>query len=244
MSTDIFNIYDLGLMDYTKALELQNRIVSAKIQNKIKQNVILLLEHPAVFTLGKKGGLKNIKVSTTFLESKNIPIIQTSRGGSITFHGPGQLIVYPIIDLNKVNIGATDFVYYLEEIMIQVSMDFGVKTSRNSKNRGIWAANKKLGSIGLSIEKGISFHGFALNVSLELDPFSWINPCGMEKVSMTSLEKELRKTKHMARIKMTEIKSRIIHHFEAFIKRILENYSFSPIITLSETTDFIGVNSL
>jgi lipoyl(octanoyl) transferase len=197
-----------------------------------------VLEHPQVFTLGKNGGRENLKVSEKYLASKNIPIIQTDRGGSITFHGPGQLVVYPIIDFSKMNIGVTDFVYQLEEVMIQTSMDIGVEAIRNKKNRGVWVENKKLGSIGLCVKKGISFHGFALNVGLDLEPFSWINPCGMERVSMKSIEQELRKKDCPARIKMTKIKSRIIHYFKEIIEINLGSSQFSSTDTLSHTIDF------
>ncbi len=238
MTANIFRIFKIGSVDYIEALRLQQEIVSKKITKEIKENIILVLEHPQVFTLGKNGGRENLKVSEKYLASKKIPIIQTDRGGNITFHGPGQLVVYPIIDFNKMNIGVTDFVYQLEEVIIQASIDMGVEAIRNKKNRGVWVNNKKLGSIGLCVKKGISFHGLALNVSLDLEPFSWINPCGMERVSMTSLEQELIKTDHPARIKMTKIKSRIIHHFKEIIITGLGNSQFSSTGTLSETIDF------
>ncbi|MCP4718141.1 MAG: lipoyl(octanoyl) transferase LipB [Desulfobacteraceae bacterium] len=213
MKSSIIEVFDLNCIDYCEALELQEKIVSAKIEEKIEQDVILMLEHPPVFTLGKNGGRKNLKVSEAFLESKGIPIIQTKRGGNITFHGPGQLVVYPIVDITKAKIDVTDFVNHLEEVMIQTALDFGVEASRNVKNRGIWVDNSKIGSIGLSITKGISFHGLALNISLDLEPFSWINPCGMDKVSMTSMEQVLKKNGPLATIDMGEVKNRLLYHF-------------------------------
>jgi len=215
MKSSIGDVIDFNCMDYCEALELQKKIVSAKIEKKIEQDIILLLEHPAVFTLGKNGGRKNLKVSEAFLESKEISIVQTKRGGNITFHGPGQLVVYPIIDITRSKIGVTEFVYHLEELMIQTALDFGLKTSRNTKNRGVWVDNNKIGSIGLSIKKGISFHGLALNISLDLGPFSWINPCGMDKISMTSMEQELRRKDPSAAIDMGEVKNRFLHHFQS-----------------------------
>jgi len=213
MNSSICDVFDLNSIEYCEALEFQKKIVSAKIEKKIEQDIILLLEHPAVFTLGKNGGRKNLKVSEAFLESKEISIVQTKRGGNITFHGLGQLVVYPIFDIAKAEIGVTDFVNYLEEVMIQTTLDFGVETSRNAKNRGVWVGNSKIGSIGLSIKKGISFHGLALNISLDLEPFSWINPCGMDNVSMTSMEQELKKKDPLATIDMGEVKNRLLYHF-------------------------------
>ncbi len=184
-------VFDLGLIDYKKAFDFQKKIVSVKIKHRNIPDIILILEHPAVFTLGKRGGRENLVVTEKFLKAKNIPVVQTERGGNITFHGPGQLVLYPVIDLERAKKGVADFVNDLEEIMIRTSADLGVKAERNKKNHGIWVKNAKIGSIGLSIKKGISFHGLAFNVNMDLEPFSWINPCGMSDISMTSIKREL-----------------------------------------------------
>ncbi len=186
-------VCDLGVGDYKKIFDLQKKIVSAKIDNGNIPDIILILEHFPVFTLGKRGGRENLIVSEKFLKSRNIPVVQTQRGGNITFHGPGQLILYPIVDLERAKKGVADFVYELEETMIQTAAHLGVEARRDEKNHGVWVKNAKIGSIGLSIKRGISFHGFAFNVNIDLEPFSWINPCGMSDISMTSLKKELLK---------------------------------------------------
>ena len=113
------------------------------------------------------------------------------RGGDSTYHGPGQMVVYPILDLDRQRLGITELVFMLEEVMIRVSKNIGVQAVRNPRNRGVWVGDRKLGSIGLAVRKGISFHGMALNVNLSLTPFEWIHPCGLANVSMTSLEREL-----------------------------------------------------
>ena len=184
-------VLDLGLIDYKKAFDFQKKIVSVKIKQRTLSDIILILEHPAVFTLGKRGGRENLVVTEKFLKSKNIPVVQTERGGNITFHGPGQLVLYPIVDLERAKKGVADFVDDLEEIMIRTSAELGVKAERNKKNHGVWVKNAKIGSIGLSIKRGISFHGLAFNVNIDLEPFSWINPCGMSDISMTSIKNEL-----------------------------------------------------
>ncbi|MFK5951719.1 MAG: lipoyl(octanoyl) transferase LipB, partial [Desulfobacterium sp.] len=186
-----FEIMDLGLLDYQKALDLQQQYVEQKKAKTLETDVVLMLEHPAVFTLGKRGGQENLVVSEAFLKKKGVPVVQTGRGGNITFHGPGQLVVYPIMDLERARMGVADFVHLLEEIMIKMAGDAGVTAHRSAVNHGIWVENKKLGSIGLSITRGISFHGLALNANLDLTPFTWVNPCGLAGVSMTSLENEL-----------------------------------------------------
>jgi lipoyl(octanoyl) transferase len=181
---------DLGLLEYKRALDLQISTLQSKI-NKTVEDTIFFVEHPGVYTLGKRGGEENLSVSKEFLNLKNIELVQTDRGGNITYHGPGQAVMYPIIDLDKNKIGVKDFVHGLEEIMKLTAHDFGVDASRNVKNHGIWVGNSKIGSVGISIKKGISFHGLALNIYPDLEPFSWINPCGLSNVSITSIKKEL-----------------------------------------------------
>lgn len=182
---------DLKTMAYSDTWAFQQTLVRAKIEKKFSGDVILLVEHPPVFTLGRRGGIQNLTVSEAFLETSGVQVIQVERGGDITYHGPGQMVVYPILDLNRQRLGITELVFMLEEIMIRVSESLGVRAVRNPKNRGVWIGDKKLGSIGLAVRKGISFHGMALNVNLSMTPFEWIHPCGLRDVSMTSLEKEL-----------------------------------------------------
>jgi lipoate-protein ligase B len=144
-----------------------------------------------VFTFGRNGGRENLTVSEDFLKDRGVTLVQTDRGGNVTCHGPGQAVLYPVVDLEQARIGVTDFVYGLEEIMGQTARDFGVPIHRDPRNHGMWKGPRKIGSVGLSIKHGISIHGLALNVSMDLTPFSWINPCGMSGVSMTSLKQEL-----------------------------------------------------
>jgi len=178
----------LGLLDYKSAWRLQTHLVSAKISGKLKHPVFLFMEHPPVFTLGRRGGRENLKVPEAFLGTKGIDVVHIERGGDITYHGPGQLIIYPIVDLRKARLGVKEFVFGLEEVMIRVAADSGVRAERNDINRGVWVGSKKLGSIGIAIRHGVSFHGLALNVNTDLEPFSWVNPCGLSGVQMISLE--------------------------------------------------------
>jgi lipoate-protein ligase B len=181
---------DLGTFDYQKSLELQHNLVAARKTRVLDTDILLLVEHPAVFTLGRRGGLKNLVVSRKFLDQSGIPVIQIERGGDITYHGPGQLIAYPIVDLEAARLDVDTYVQSLEEVMIQTALEFGIDTHRSQLNRGVWVGPNKMGSIGIAVRKGVSFHGLALNVNLSLEPFSWIHPCGLENVAMTSLQKE------------------------------------------------------
>ena len=156
---------NLGLMDYRQAWELQSSLVAARINGSMDRDTILFLEHPAVFTLGRRGGRDYLQVDEAFLNEARIPIVQAERGGYITYHGPGQLVVYPIIDLHARRLGVPEFVAALEDIMLQAVGTWGIRAQRNSVNAGIWMGNHKMGSIGIALRKGISFHGLALKAS-------------------------------------------------------------------------------
>ena len=211
---------NLDLLEYKRALDLQIQTLNTKIDNDLVEDQIFFVEHPSVFTLGKRGGKENLSVSKKFLNNKGIDLVQTDRGGNITYHGPGQAVMYPIVDLEKNKIGVKEFVYGLEEIMKQTAADFGIDANRDKRNHGIWVKNSKIGSVGISIKKGISFHGLAMNINLDLKPFSWINPCGLANVSMTSIQKEIAKSElgfdsKDTVISMDKIKTGFINHFSS-----------------------------
>lgn len=200
----------MAIAEYRKTLDLQRDLVYARQNQLLENDVILLLEHPSVFTLGRRGGIENLKVSKTFLKKNNIPIIQVERGGDITFHGPGQLVVYPIIDLERADLTVREYLSSLEELMIRVVLDWGLQAERNPVNRGIWIANNKLGSIGISVKRSVCFHGFALNVNLTLEPFGWINPCGLQDVGVTSMAQELSQ-----KLSMDQVREAVRFHFKS-----------------------------
>lgn len=182
---------DLPVTPYEEALGLQRRMVDARIDGRLDRDAVLLLEHPPVFTLGRRGGRENLTVSEDFLRESGVPVVQVERGGNITFHGPGQLVGYPVVSLRDAGIGVVDYVAGLEEVMIRVAAEWGVAAVRQPANRGVWTAGKKLGSVGITVRRGVAFHGFALNVDLPLEPFRWIHPCGLKGVRITSLAERL-----------------------------------------------------
>jgi lipoate-protein ligase B len=151
-------------------------------------DLLILLEHPPVFTLGRRGGRENLIVPPDFLANAGIQVVQAERGGNITYHGPGQLVAYLVLDLEAAKMGVKDFVHFLEEVMIRTAAEWGVAAERNPVNRGIWVGNSKMGSIGIAIRRGITYHGLAFNVDVSLEPFGWINPCGLPGVGVTSLK--------------------------------------------------------
>ena len=185
-----WQVFEPGRMAYAEAMALQHHLIRKRKSAALKTDLLIILEHPPVFTLGRRGGHENLRVPTDFLEKKAVPIIQSERGGNITYHGPGQLVAYIIMDLEASRKSVKDFVYQLEESMIQTAACFGVKAVRNPANRGIWIGNRKMGSIGIAIRKGVTYHGLALNVNLSLEPFGWINPCGLDSVAVTSIQQE------------------------------------------------------
>jgi lipoate-protein ligase B len=191
--TKIWLQVDLPTVEYKEVWDLQTYLVEARKTGIIQNDLVLLLEHPAVFTFGRRGGSEHMKMSEDFLEQKGIPMIRVERGGSITFHGPGQLVVYIIHDLGRSRLGVTEYVNRLEETMKRVCGDWGIHAERNPLNRGIWVGKNKLGSIGIAVRRGVSFHGFALNVNTSLEPFTWVNPCGLEGVRITSMKEVLGK---------------------------------------------------
>jgi lipoate-protein ligase B len=185
-----WHVVDLGLIPYPEAWDLQLRLVATRAQGRLPENVLLFLEHPPVFTLGRRGGREHLLVSEAQLEQSGIPIVQVERGGDITYHGPGQLVVYPIVHLPSAGLGVVDMVDRLEEVMIRTCGAWGVRSGRNKLNRGAWVGMKKIGSIGIAVRRGVNFHGLALNVNPDLSPFGWIQPCGLEGVGVTSIQVE------------------------------------------------------
>ncbi len=177
---------DLGVVPYGEALEIQYRM-AREVRATGDAGVVLFLEHAPVFTLGKRGGRENLTASDDFLAARDVAVFETERGGNITYHGPGQLVVYPIISLKATGLGVADYVDRLEEIMLRTAANWGVRAERNAKNRGVWIGNNKLGSIGIAVKRGIALHGLALNVTTDLTPFDWINPCGLADVGIISL---------------------------------------------------------
>ena len=194
---------DLPLTNYGQAQALQERCVAAKTDGRLSEDLMFLLEHPAVFTLGRNGGRENLMVSDAHLASAGVGLMPSQRGGNITYHGPGQIVGYPVIDLQRARMGVGDYVTALEDLMLSVAQAWGVAADRDDRNRGIWVDGAKAGSIGLCLRHGMAFHGFALNVSNDLTPFQWINPCGLAGVRMTSLEQVLDREIPMDELRQT-----------------------------------------
>ena len=180
----------LGLVPYGEALKLQRELVEERRAGRIP-DLLLLLQHPAVITLGVKGdgGRSNVLATPERLTELGIEVSETGRGGDVTYHGPGQIVGYPILDLQPDRRDVHRYVRDLEEVMIRVCADYGVDAGRIDGLTGAWVGNEKIGAIGVRISRWITSHGFAFNVSTNLAEFRWIVPCGITDHGVTSLEK-------------------------------------------------------
>lgn len=199
------HLLHLGRVPYAEGLAIQQQVIAARKQGLIG-DTLLLLEHPPVLTLGRNAHRENVLASDEFLAQRGIELHEINRGGDVTYHGPGQLVGYPIIDLRGdwpgkkapglKHLGPVDYVRMLEEVLIRVCGDFGVMAQRIAKRTGVWTIaggsvqEKKIAAIGVHVSQGVTSHGFALNVTTDLRDFQWIVPCGITDREVTSLELE------------------------------------------------------
>jgi lipoyl(octanoyl) transferase len=207
METNDTFFEDLGTIDYKKAWDYQEeqfgRIVDAKLYNRNHPDAtrpvvhhLLFCEHPHVYTLGKSGEAHNLLIRDEFLEKINATYYKINRGGDITYHGPGQVVGYPILDLEKLGLGIRDYIARLEDVIIMTLSNWGITGERLDGATGVWletstSAPRKICAIGVRASRYVSMHGFALNVNTDLNYFSYINPCGFVDKGVTSMEKEL-----------------------------------------------------
>jgi len=183
-------ILNLGLMGYGEAWDLQHHLWAKRVEGELP-DLLLFLEHPHVITLGRRGNRSNLIVSPEVLETKKIPLYHVERGGDVTYHGPGQMVVYPILGLKEYGYRLIRYVDQLEEIILRALDDFEIKGRKDPLNRGVWVNQEKIASIGVAIKRWVSFHGFALNYQTDLRYFDLIHPCGLEGKKMTTMTKIL-----------------------------------------------------
>jgi lipoyl(octanoyl) transferase len=206
-------VTDLGLLSWSEAYALQQRIVAARKAGAI-DDVLLFCQHPHILTLGRNASRKNLLASENVLRQKNVELRETNRGGDITYHGPGQIVGYPILDLDPIRRDVHWYVRTLEEAMIRASADFGITAFRIPGKTGIWVQppgnvpEEKLAAIGVHISRWVTSHGFAFNVSTDLRYFDLIIPCGIADRKATSLEKLLNRA-----VSLDEVMPRLASHF-------------------------------
>lgn len=184
----MIDVYDLGRIAYEEALSVQKQLWFLRKNNLITDS-LLILEHEPVITIGRRGDPSHIVVPETTLKEKGVIVCSTERGGDVTYHGPGQIIGYPILRLKDYSSGVREFVDKVEEIFIKILNDhYLIKADRDNRYPGVWVGSNKITAIGLSIHSGITMHGFAFNVNTDLTPFNWILPCGIIDRGMTSVK--------------------------------------------------------
>ncbi|MCX7953977.1 MAG: lipoyl(octanoyl) transferase LipB [Bacteroidales bacterium] len=190
---------DIGLINYKQAYEFQEKL-HKQVLSESNTNFVgyfILCEHTHVYTLGKNGNINNLLVNNSFLKKIGAEFFCTNRGGDITYHGPGQIVGYPILNIKKLGLSVKNFVYLIEELIIKVLMCYNIKASRIPKAVGVWidadtpSKQRKICAIGIRISQGVTMHGFAFNVNTDLKYFDYINPCGFKDKLVTSLQKEV-----------------------------------------------------
>jgi lipoyl(octanoyl) transferase len=231
----LISYVQLGLVPYSLGLELQRKLVAARKAGEIG-DVLLLLEHPAVITLGKNADKKNVLASREQLAATGVELYECDRGGDVTYHGPGQLVGYPIFDLRELKVWPVDFMRKMEEVLIRTCAEFGVLTARVAGLTGVWtrplhgmqeagqnedpqrATPKKLAAMGIHVSRGVTSHGFAFNVTNDLDHFKLIVPCGIADKPVTSLNAELQArhpNRTVAPPTVAEVAQYVVRNFEA-----------------------------
>ena len=209
---------DLGTIDYKDAWDLQKNLLNSRRKNEI-DDILLLLEHPNTYTLGKTADRNNLIAQSKFLDQKKISVYDIDRGGDITYHGPGQIVGYPIIDLAGWNKDTHKYLRAIEEVIIKTCGNFNISAERNEEYTGVWVGDNKIAAIGIKVSRWITMHGFAFNVNTDLSLFDGIIPCGIKEKEVTSLQKELDKT-----IDINEVKTFILKNFtEVFEYSSAEN---------------------
>lgn len=226
----ILSYADLGFIDYKEAWDLQYKIHTSRVQGNVKDH-FLLLEHPNTYTLGKTADKSNLIGNEEYLKEKNISVYDIDRGGDITYHGPGQIVGYPIINLNDWKQDTHKYLRALEEMIIRVCLEFGLIGRRDTEFTGVWIEDRKIAAIGIKVSRWVTMHGFAFNINTDLSLFNGIIPCGISNKAVTSLRKEIDKP-----VEIDFVKSLILKHFtEVFEYNSIELISKDELLAFELT---------
>lgn len=215
--------HNIGLKDYEETWKYQEELFDQVLKDKEAGNPcanhLIFCQHPHVYTLGKSGDEQNLLLNYIQLQAKNAQFFKINRGGDITYHGPGQLVGYPIFNLTAMSLGLKDYIHNLEEVVIRTIAKYGIKSERLEGATGVWLdtqnpkLTRKICAIGVRSSHWITMHGFALNINTDLNYFNHINPCGFTDKAVTSMQKELGKE-----INMTEVENEALHQFKDIFK--------------------------
>ena len=219
-----------GLTDYGEALELQRELARARIRGDLADDVLILLEHPRVITLGRGARAVNVTAPRELLAEQGIQVVNVERGGDVTYHGPGQLVGYPIIDLTRHKQDLHWYLRRLEDVVIGTLAAYGIAGARLPGFTGVWVGERKIASIGVHVTRWVTFHGVALNVSTNLADFDLIGPCGIEAVQMTSITEETGSI-----VSLADVAQQVAHSFAGVF-----NLALSP----TDLKDILPATSL
>lgn len=199
-------LVELGRQPYDAVHDLQQRLVVLRQEEAIGDTV-LLVEHDPVFTLGRRADEGHILVSDEVLAREGIVVRRIERGGDVTYHGPGQLVGYPILDMHSHGLGASDYMHRLEDVVAATCADYGIQVHRREQIIGLWVGDEKIAALGVRIKRGVTFHGFALNVDTDMRHWAMIVPCGITDGGVTSMARVLGEAPSMA-----DVRARVAHH--------------------------------
>ncbi len=217
------SLCDLGLIEYREALSIQSRLHNARGSGSVP-DMLLLLEHPPTYTKGRRSTHSELPLGEDWYRDRGLEIIETDRGGRVTYHGPGQLVCYPIISLKSLRDDVHRYIRQLEQVVISLLSEYGVEAGTRDGLTGVWTNDRKIASIGIHVSRGITTHGFAINAVNDLEPFEWIVPCGIEGCTVTSIARETGE-----QVDMSDLKQRCA---ETFARVFESRLQFKPDLML------------
>jgi lipoate-protein ligase B len=218
------NLVDLGYKDYKEVWDLQKTIHRKRVDGEVA-DTLLIVEHNPVITMGKSGKGENLLLPFELLEKKGVSYYHIERGGDVTYHGPGQLVGYPIINIRNGLVGIKPYIQKLEQVIIKTLAQFGIEGETKEKMIGVWTKKGKICSIGVAVKRWVTFHGFALNVNTDLKYFDFIVPCGLPNIKMISMQKILKRE-----VPLEEVKNDIIKNFGSVFNNKIERRCLAEII--------------
>ena len=220
---------DLGLIRYAQAFDIQDKILQARLNGKLSTTVILQENFP-IFTIGRSGSRNNILSSEQDLQNRGIDVLKVNRGGDVTYHGPGQLIVSPLLYLGDIGLNANQYLHRLEDILIDLLAGYNIKAAKKDGLPGVWLKEAKIAAVGIAVKHGFTFHGFSLNIDLDLAAFKLINPCGVSQMPVTSMLQVLGQCPPVKQIK-TELR-KILQNTFALETRVTTWADLAPALKL------------
>lgn len=220
---------DLGLLPYAPAFAIQEQVLQARLEGRLPTTIILQ-ENPPTFTIGRAGSRANLLVTPEELEQRGIEVLEVNRGGDITYHGPGQMIASPLLYLGDIGLNANQYLHRLEDLLIELLAGYGIQAGKKPDYPGVWVGEAKIGAVGIAVKHGYTFHGFSLNVALNLTPFSWINPCGVPQMAVTSLERVLGRP-----VPLAEVKARLRQVISSMFHLALEEVTWADLQAIARS---------